>query len=85
LVKLALRERWVIPPEVRAALIERLGRIVQDSTASPREVRAACRLIATARKLNLDHTPEIIKADTLDDVERRLDAVERRATERMDG
>jgi hypothetical protein len=85
LVERALRERWAIPPELRASVIERLGKIVQDSEAGPREVTAAGRAILTASKINLDHISVTIKAHMHADIERRLDVVERRVNEREGG
>ena len=85
LVQRALRECWTIPPELRACLIERLGNIVQDSTARPRDVTAAGRAILAASKINLDHISVTIKAHMHADIERRLDVVERRVNEREGG
>jgi hypothetical protein len=85
LVERALRERWAIPREVRASLIERLGKIVQDSEASPRDVTAAGRAILAASKINLDHISATIKARTHEEIDCRLEEVERRVHERASG
>ncbi len=81
----ALQERWVIPREVRASLMARLGKIVQDSEATPRDATAAARAILAASKINLDHVSVTIKARTHEEVESRLDEVERRVHERASG
>ena len=85
LVQRALRECWTIPPEVRACLIERLGNIVQDSTARPRDVTAAGRAILAASKINLDHISVTIKARTHEEIECRLEEIERRVHGRAGG
>jgi hypothetical protein len=85
LVARALRERWAIPSEVRATLIERLAKIVQDSEATPRDVTAAGRAILAASKINLDHISVTIKARTHEEIERRLEEVERRVHESTSG
>jgi hypothetical protein len=80
-VERALRERWAIPKALRRPLIERLGQIVQDPEAGPREVTAAARAILSASKINLENISVTIKAREHEDLEGRIMELERRTKE----
>jgi hypothetical protein len=80
LVERALRERWPIPGALRRPLVERLGSIVQDPKATPREAVAAARAILAASRLNLERLSVVAKLQEtqelvgwVEELEKRLD------------
>ena len=72
----ALRERWAIPQAMRRALMERLCEIVKDTDVAPREVISAARAVFSASKINLANISASIKAETHEDLERRMTKIE---------
>src|SRR6516162_8238090 len=53
LAERALREQWPIPDALRGRLIARLGEVLDDPAATPREVIAAARALLSASQHNL--------------------------------
>src|SRR5271166_506387 len=78
LVERALCERWPIPKALRRPLIDRLGEIVQDPDATPREITSAARAILTASKINLETITATIKADEHETLVERVEELEKR-------
>lgn len=54
LVGKAIRDRWPIPDEVRAKIVERLLEIVTSSDSEPRDVNQAARVLVSIDKQNVD-------------------------------
>ncbi len=76
LVERALRERWRISKPLRGSLVDRVGRILDDPNASPREVTAAAKAILSASKLNLENVTVACKALEYLDLEGRVREIE---------
>jgi hypothetical protein len=76
-------ERWRIPRSLRGPLINRLGQIIKNPTASDREVLAAASALLSASKINLaniDLTMKVLQHEELEEqltaLEHKLDGVE---------
>lgn len=48
----ALMQRWPIKPEYRAAIVQKLMKVLADPESSPREVTAAAKALMAAEKQN---------------------------------
>jgi len=81
-VERALRERWRIPKAMRGILIDRLGRILEDAGAAPREVTSAAKAILSASKINLENVSVAVKALEHLELEERMTEIERTIEER---
>jgi hypothetical protein len=51
----AIRDRWPVPPDKRASIIERLVKIVESSEVGEREATSAAKALIAADKLNLEY------------------------------
>jgi hypothetical protein len=80
-----LRERWAIPPGLRAAAMQWLSEILQDPDARHREKTAAVRAMLAASKINLENVSVTIKAQMHEQVESELDDVKRQVKECVGG
>jgi hypothetical protein len=78
LVRRASREHWPITTGLRALVVNRLAEIVADPESGPRQLTAACRAILAASRINLGHISVVIKADLHEEIEPRLQELERR-------
>jgi hypothetical protein len=83
LVERALREDWPIPPALRPKLIKRLSKIIQDKTASPREITSACKVVLSASRINLELIGVVIAAQTHEELEGRLTELEKRTAKHV--
>ncbi len=54
LVERAIRQHWPIKNIMRAKVVTKLGDVLDDASASPREKVAACRALISASKCNVD-------------------------------
>jgi hypothetical protein len=81
LVERALRERWPVPQALRRPLVERLGKIVQDPKASPREAVAAARALLAASRINLESTAVAAKLRETEEIGALLAELERKVHE----
>jgi hypothetical protein len=76
LVERALRESWPVPQALRRPLVERLGKIVQDPKASPREAVAAARALLAASRINLERLGVVARVGEIEEIAARLDELE---------
>ena len=79
LLELALSERWNVPQEIRAPIIERLKTIAMDEYTSPREAISAAKALLSASRLNLDTIAVAMKAEEHEELIDRIEELERRA------
>jgi len=67
---------------MRGDLIDRLGRILDDASARPREVTAAAKAILSASKINLENVSVAVNAIELLELRARVARIERTIDER---
>jgi hypothetical protein len=77
-----LRERWGVPGSLRRPLIERLDQIIRDPGSPHREVLSAATAILAASKINLANIAMTMKVKRLEELEKRMDEIERDLAER---
>jgi hypothetical protein len=71
------RERWGIPDSLRRPLIDRLEQILNDPAAPRRDVLSAVSAVLTVGKINLANIAMTIRVHTYEDLEERMDEIER--------
>jgi hypothetical protein len=82
LLERAKRERWRIPAELRRAMAERMGQLMQDARASRQQVCAAANAILSASKINQSNIRATIAAEDFTELDRRMTAIEKQLDER---
>lgn len=60
LLERALRERWPIPEQFRAAVVKRLLAVIAKKNAKPREIISASRALFQADSVNIEAEKEVI-------------------------
>jgi hypothetical protein len=85
LIERALHERWPIPQTLRRPLVERLGKIIQDPDASPREVVSAARAVLAASRINLEALSVVAKVREGEEIIARIDELEKKVDEQDQG
>jgi hypothetical protein len=81
LVERALRERWPITKALRRPVVERLGKIVQDPKASPREAVAAARALLGASRINLERLGVVARVGEIEEIAALLGELEKKVDE----
>jgi len=76
LLERAMRERSRIPIPLRRTVIDRLGQIVEDPAAGPREVTSAAKAILSASKINLANISVSVNAINELELEARVREIE---------
>jgi len=71
-----MRERSRIPIPLRRTVIDRLGQIVEDPAAGPREVTSAAKAILSASKINLANISVSVNAINELELEARVREIE---------
>ena len=85
LIELMERDRWTVPTSLRAPLFDRLQEIVSDPTSDRRDVLAAASAIIAASKLGLANIELTIKVKEVEELELRMNELERQLDVRENG
>jgi hypothetical protein len=85
LIELMERDRWTVPTTLRVPLLVRLEEIVSDPTSDRRDVLAAASAIIAASKLGLANIELTIKVKEVEELEIRMNELERQLDVREGG
>jgi hypothetical protein len=75
LLRRALNQGWDVPVELRAKIMEVLGKIVGDGGATARERTSAARAVMSATRVELDAI-RVAQAAQFADLSKRVEALE---------